>query len=51
MYTDSFMVLVKNIKIFTKILQNMLKQDLTFQMLIQKDHWPEGKYKKDWTNE
>ena len=43
--TDSFIVHVKKM-IFTKILQNMLKKDLTIPILKQKGHYQQEKIKE-----
>ena len=45
MDTDSSTVYITRI-IFTKILQKMLKQDLTLQIMNQKNHCLKGKIKK-----
>ena len=45
-YIDTACFIVKKQKIFTKILQNMFKQDLTLQILKQRDHYLKVKIKK-----
>ena len=41
MDTDNFIAQVKTEMILTNILQKMLKQDLTLQILNQTDHCPQ----------
>ena len=50
MHADSFIVHAKTDDI-TKILQKMLKQDLTFQILKWTDHYLKEKQKSNWANE
>ena len=46
MDTDGFILHVKKEDIYTNILQKMLKQDLTFQILKWTDHYLMKKIKK-----